>query len=122
MSEAADSAVRPPRATHAPWLPLIVIVLAQLQMAVNISALPVSLGPISEDLGVLDATAATPEQVREAVAINEDARLLALQASFLIVAGISSLAIFPAARLPRYAPGELSAEDIVGEETGSGTP
>ncbi|GAA5112862.1 MFS transporter [Pseudonocardia adelaidensis] len=66
---------------------------------------------------VLGATSATPEQVERAVAINEDARLRALQASFLIVAGISLLSIFPAARLPRYAPGELSAEDIVREAT-----
>ena len=64
---------------------------------------------------VLGTTSATPEQVERAVAINEDARLRALQASFLIVAGISLLSIFPATRLPRYAPGELSAEDIVSE-------
>jgi MFS family permease len=64
---------------------------------------------------VLGATSATPEQVEEAVAINEDARLRALRASFLIVAGISVLSIFPAWRLPKYVPGELSAEDIVGE-------
>src|SRR5215472_17620550 len=38
------------RATRAPWLPLIVIVLAQLQMAINVNVLPVSLGPMSEDL------------------------------------------------------------------------
>src|SRR5262245_46432983 len=50
----------------------------------------------------LGATAATREQVDEAVAINEDARRHALQASFLIIAGISLLSIFPAARLPRY--------------------
>ena len=30
-------------------------------------------------------------------------------------AGISLLALFPAARLPKYAPGELSADDIVNE-------
>jgi MFS family permease len=64
---------------------------------------------------VLGATAATSQQVDQAVAINEDARLRALQASFLIVGGISLLAIFPAWRLPRYVPGELSAEDIVSE-------
>jgi hypothetical protein len=63
----------------------------------------------------LDATSATPEQVDEAVAANEDARLDALTGSFLIVAGISLLSIFPATRLPRYVPGELSAEDIVSE-------
>jgi MFS family permease len=63
----------------------------------------------------LGATAATPEQVEKAVTINEDARRRALQASFLIVAVISLLAIFPAARLPNYVPGELSAEDIVSE-------
>jgi MFS family permease len=64
---------------------------------------------------VLGATSASAEQVEEAVAINEDARRRALQASFLIVAGISLLSIFPAARLPRYVPGALSAEDIVSE-------
>jgi hypothetical protein len=61
------------------------------------------------------ATSATPKQVETAVAINEDARLRALRASFLIVGAISLLAIFPASRLPRYVPGELSAEDIVSE-------
>jgi MFS family permease len=61
------------------------------------------------------ATSATPQQVDDAVAINEDARLDALRASFLIVAGISLLSIFPATRLPKYVPGELSAEDIVSE-------
>jgi MFS family permease len=67
----------------------------------------------------LARTSATPAQVREAVAINEDGRLRALRASFLIVGGISLLAVFPAARLPRYVPGELSADDIV-NETGLG--
>ncbi|MBO0827362.1 MAG: hypothetical protein J2P24_06230 [Streptosporangiales bacterium] len=66
----------------------------------------------------LDATSATPKQVEEAVAINEDARLRALRASFLIVGAISLSAIFPAWRLPRHAPGELSAEDIVSEAGG----
>ncbi|MGN6754340.1 MAG: MFS transporter [Intrasporangium sp.] len=61
------------------------------------------------------ATSATPAQVEQAVAINADARLRALRASFLIVGGISLLAIFPAMRLPKYAPGELSADEIVGE-------
>jgi MFS family permease len=64
---------------------------------------------------VLAGTSATPEQVKKAVAINEDARLRALRASFLIVGAISLLAIFPASRLPRYVLGELSAEDIVSE-------
>jgi MFS family permease len=34
----------------ASWAPLAIIVLAQLQMGININALPVSLGPIVEDL------------------------------------------------------------------------
>ncbi|MBO0846001.1 MAG: MFS transporter [Nocardioides sp.] len=63
----------------------------------------------------LSTTSATPEQVDEAVAINKDASLRALRASFLIVGGISLLSIFPASRLPKYVPAELSAEDIVGE-------
>lgn len=56
---AADSVVGDKRATQAPWLPLVVIVLAQLQMAINISALPVSLGPISEDLDAPATASAT---------------------------------------------------------------
>ena len=35
---------------QASWLPLVIIVLAQLQMGFNINALPVSIGPIAEDL------------------------------------------------------------------------
>jgi MFS family permease len=64
----------------------------------------------------LRTTSATPQQVDRAVAINEDARRRALQASFLIVAAIALLAVFPAARLPGYVPDELSAEDIVDED------
>jgi MFS family permease len=63
----------------------------------------------------LGATSATPEEVEKAVAINEDARRHALQSTFLIVAAISLLSIFPATRLPRYVPGELSAQEIVSE-------
>lgn len=65
---------------------------------------------------MLGPTAATPPQVDKVVAINEYARLRALRASFLIVGAISLLAIFPASRLPRFVPDELSAEDIVNEE------
>ena len=56
---------------------------------------------------------ATPEQVDEAVEINEDARLRALQASFVVLSAIALLAIFPAYGLPSYVPEELSAEAIL---------
>jgi MFS family permease len=68
----------------------------------------------------LGGTSATRQQVHEVISINTDARLRSLRASFLIVGAISLLSIFPASRLPRYAPGELSADDIV-RETGSRT-
>jgi MFS family permease len=55
----------------------------------------------------LARTTATTEQVDKAVAINQEARLRALRASFLILAGIALLAIFPASRLPGYRPGEI---------------
>lgn len=42
-----------------PWFPLIVIVLAQLQLNMNVSVLPVSLGPISEDLAAPTTAVAT---------------------------------------------------------------
>jgi MFS family permease len=64
---------------------------------------------VTNDLleSVLSETSATPEQVAEAVRINEMARLRALKASFLILAGISLLALVPARGLPAYTPGEL---------------
>ncbi len=55
----------------------------------------------------LSETTATPEQVEAAVNINEEARLRALKASFLILAGIALLALVPARGLPAYAPGEV---------------
>src|SRR5215468_3810168 len=55
----AASAVDDKRATHTPWLRLIVIVLAQLQMSMNVSVLPVSLGPIAHDLHAPATAAAT---------------------------------------------------------------
>jgi hypothetical protein len=57
----------------------------------------------------MSATTATPEQVAEAVRVNEGARLLALKASFIILAAIALLAIFPSRGLPNYTPGEVSA-------------
>ncbi len=62
---------------------------------------------------VLSATSATPEQVEEAARVNENARLLALKASFLILASLSLLAIFPATRLPNCIAGEIPDEETV---------
>lgn len=59
---------------------------------------------------VLAATTATPEQAAEAVRINEEARLRALRASFLALALIAALAIYPATQLPRYKPEEIPDE------------
>ena len=55
---------------------------------------------------VLSQTTATPDQVAEAVRINESARLRALRASFLILGALALLAIFPAFGLPDYSPGD----------------
>ena len=52
-------------------------------------------------------TTATPEQVDEAVQVNESARLLALKIGLLIMAGMAMLAIIPAGRLPDYRPGDI---------------
>lgn len=65
---------------------------------------------------VLSQTSVTPEQVDEAVQINADARLRALRVTFLLLSAISLLALIPSTRLPNYTPGQLSAEDIVGEK------
>ena len=47
------------KAVQASWLPLAIIVLAQLQMGININALPVSLGPIIEDINAPATSVAT---------------------------------------------------------------
>jgi MFS family permease len=65
-------------------------------------------------LETLSETTATPEQVVEAVRINTAARLRALRETFLILAAVALLAVFPSLGLPRYVPGEVpvvSAED-----------
>ena len=65
---------------------------------------------------VLATTPATPAQVDELMRINQAARISALRASFLLLALICLLAIFPAMRLPRYRLIELDAEEIVDEQ------
>lgn len=48
-----------PADERAPWLALIVIVLAQIQMSFNVNAVPVSIGPIVEDLNTPPTSVAT---------------------------------------------------------------
>ncbi|MCU0893786.1 MAG: MFS transporter, partial [Rhodospirillales bacterium] len=57
----------------------------------------------------LERTNIPPEKIKEAVRINEEARLRALKIGLLIMAAFSLLAIFPAGRLPDYKPGEIPA-------------
>ncbi|MET1051292.1 MAG: MFS transporter, partial [Mycetocola sp.] len=59
---------------------------------------------------VLADTTATPAQVDEAVRINEEARLRALNISLLGLAGIALLAIVPAGRMPGFRPDDIPAE------------
>ncbi len=56
----------------------------------------------------MSTTDATSEQVEEAVRINTQGRLRALKLSFLILASIAALAIFPSAGLPNYNPGDVA--------------
>lgn len=65
---------------------------------------------------VLERTDATPEQIESAIAINEDVRLRTLKFGLLILAGLSALALIPAARLPRYKPDEIPDPSPVGVE------
>ena len=57
----------------------------------------------------LERTSIPREKIKEAVRINEEARLRALKIGLLIMAALSLLAIFPAGRLPDYKPGEIPA-------------
>jgi hypothetical protein len=58
----------------------------------------------------LERTTATPEEVTEAVRINESTRLRSLKIAFLALGAVSLLAMFPASRLPHYKPGEVPPE------------
>ena len=58
----------------------------------------------------LQHTTATPEEVIEAVRINEVTRLRSLKIAFLALGTLSLLVIVPARRLPAYKPGEVPAE------------
>ncbi len=71
---------------------------------------------------VLSQTSVTPSEVAEAVLINEVARLRALKATFLLLAAISLLAIFPSLRLPNYTPGELSPEELYADRPPGALP
>ena len=69
---------------------------------------------------VLSQTTATDEQVAQAVAINETARLRALRASFLILGAIALLAIFPSFGLPDYLPDNAPPPEPAAAKTTSG--
>lgn len=58
----------------------------------------------------LSETTATPEEVTEAMRINEEARLRALKMAFFFLGTMSLLAIFPARMLPNYRPGEVPVD------------
>ena len=86
------------------------ILTPEIQAQVNMD----SINFVSNDRlqSVLSQTTATPEQVAEAVRVNEEARLRALKFGLLIMALLSLLSIFPAGRLPDYLPGELPADNL----------
>lgn len=86
------------------------ILTPEIQAQVNMD----SINFVSNDRlqGVLAQTTATPEQIAEAVRVNEEARLRSLKFGLLIMALLSLLAIFPAGRLPNYLPGELPADNL----------
>ncbi len=87
----------------------------EIQAQVNLD----NINFISNDrlLTVLSQTTATPEQVAEAVRVNEESRLKALKFGLLIMAFLSMMAIIPAGRLPGYLPGELPADNLDKEPT-----
>lgn len=58
----------------------------------------------------LAETNATSEQVEEAVRINTASRLRALKIGFLMLSGMSLLAILPCSWLPDYKPGEVPSD------------
>jgi predicted MFS family arabinose efflux permease len=63
----------------------------------------------------LEQTTATPQQIEEAMAVNEAARLRALKVAFFTLGTLALLSIFPCGRLPSYRPGEVPDEDACSE-------
>jgi MFS family permease len=59
----------------------------------------------------LKQTTATPEQIAEGLAVNEAARLRALQVAFFVMGSLALLSIIPCGRLPDYRPGEIPDEE-----------
>lgn len=64
----------------------------------------------------LKQTTATPEQIEEGLAVNEAARLRALQVAFFVLGSLALLSIFPCGKLPDYRPGEIPEEDQLSPE------
>lgn len=81
------------------------ILTPELQAQVNLDSITF----VSDDhlAQVILATDATPDQKAEALRVNTEARLWALKAGLLALAGIAFLTIIPAGRLPNYRPGEI---------------
>lgn len=81
------------------------IVTEELRAQINLD----SINFVSNDRlkAVLSDTTATEEQVNEAVTINTNARLRALKTGFLVMAGLSLLALIPSGWLPNYRPGQI---------------
>jgi MFS family permease len=83
------------------------VITAELKDQVNLTNLNfLSDGQLKERLA---DTAATPEQMEEALAINAAARTRALKTGFLVLSGLALLAIFPCSWLPDYRPGDISS-------------
>ncbi len=59
MTKRSESPVTSSALGTVSWVPLAIIMLAQIQMAFNVNALPVSIGPIVEDLEVSSTSIAT---------------------------------------------------------------
>jgi predicted MFS family arabinose efflux permease len=58
---------------------------------------------------IMARTTATADQVIEAVRVNQESRIQAIKIGLLLMAGVALLAIFPAANLPNYKPGDIPA-------------
>jgi hypothetical protein len=59
MASAIRSTTDTNSGAKASWLPMVIILLAQIQMGFNVNAIPVSIGPIVEDLNTSATTVGT---------------------------------------------------------------
>jgi hypothetical protein len=96
------------------------VITAELQDEVNLTNLNFFSDTQLKDR--LSETSASPEQLTEALRFNAEARIRALKAGFLVLSGLTLLALFPCWWLPEYRPNEIGGSSARSRPAGQTQP